>query len=64
MDTPLQVSRLLEHGSTVHGSAEVITWTAEGPRRTSYGEVGTWQPDLLTHYATTSVSRAMNVSPP
>ena len=40
MDTPLQVSRLLEHGSTVHGSGEVITWTAEGPRRTSYGEVG------------------------
>ena len=40
MDTPLQVSRLLEHGSTVHGSAEVITWTAEGPRRTSYAEIG------------------------
>jgi fatty-acyl-CoA synthase len=40
MDTPLQVSRLLEHGSTVHGSAEVITWTADGPRRTSFAEIG------------------------
>src|SRR5262245_23564669 len=39
MDTPLQVSRLLEHGRNVHGSAEVVTWTAEGPRRTSYQEV-------------------------
>jgi fatty-acyl-CoA synthase len=40
MDTPLQVSRLLQHGSTVHGSSEVITWTADGPRRTPYAEVG------------------------
>ncbi len=40
MDTPLQVSRLLDHGRTVHGSAEVITWTAEGARRMSYEEVG------------------------
>src|SRR5215510_13941085 len=40
MDTPLQVSRLLEHGRNVHGSAEVVTWTADGPRRTSYAEVG------------------------
>ena len=39
MDTPLQVSRLLEHGRNVHGSAEVVTWTADGPRRTSYQEV-------------------------
>src|SRR5678815_4329544 len=40
METPLQVSRLLQHGSTVHGSSEVITWTADGPRRTPYAEVG------------------------
>jgi fatty-acyl-CoA synthase len=40
MDTPLQVSRLLEHGRTVHSSAEVVTWTADGARRISYGEVG------------------------
>src|SRR5215468_6446361 len=39
MDTPLQVSRLLEHGRNVHGSAEVVTGTADGPRRTSYQEV-------------------------
>src|SRR4029453_13709489 len=40
MATPLRVSRILQHGSTVHGSAEVITWTADGPRRTSYQEGG------------------------
>src|SRR5262245_31825989 len=40
MDTPLQVSRLLEHGSPVHGPAEVVTWTAGGPRRTSFAEIG------------------------
>ena len=40
MDAPLQVSRLLDHGRTVHGTSEVVTWTADGPRRTSYAEVG------------------------
>jgi len=40
MDLPLQISRLLEHGSTVHGESEVITWTGEGARRTTYTEVG------------------------
>src|SRR5262245_58878249 len=40
MEAPLQVSLLLEHGRTVHGSSEVVTWTADGPRRTSYAEVG------------------------
>jgi len=40
MDAPLQVSRLLEHGRTVHGSSEVVTWTADGPRRTSFAEIG------------------------
>jgi fatty-acyl-CoA synthase len=41
MDAPLAVARLLEHGRTVHGTAEVVTWTADGPRRMSYAEVGT-----------------------
>ncbi|MGC9670093.1 fatty acid--CoA ligase [Planosporangium sp. 12N6] len=40
MPTPLLVSRLLEHGRTVHGAAEVITWTASGPRRTSFADIG------------------------
>src|SRR2546423_5185269 len=42
MATPLQVSRLLEYGSTVHGRSEVVTWTGaeSGPRRTSYAEAG------------------------
>ncbi|MBF9130767.1 long-chain fatty acid--CoA ligase [Plantactinospora sp. S1510] len=40
MDAPLQISRILEHGSTVHGSAEVVTWVGDGSRRMSYAEVG------------------------
>ncbi|MFI9531447.1 fatty acid--CoA ligase [Micromonospora rosaria] len=40
MDAPLQVSRILGHGASVHGSAEVVTWTGGEPRRMSYAEVG------------------------
>jgi fatty-acyl-CoA synthase len=42
MPAPLQVSRLLTHGSTVHATAEVVTWTGaeSGPRRMTYAEVG------------------------
>ena len=38
-DVPLQVRRLIEHGSTVHAGSEVVTMTPEGPRRASFGEV-------------------------
>ncbi|MDR7279641.1 long-chain fatty acid--CoA ligase [Catenuloplanes atrovinosus] len=41
MANPLLISRLLEHGSTVHGRAHVATWTGTGSRRTSYAHVGT-----------------------
>ncbi len=40
MDLPLQISRLLEHGSTVHGSSEVVTWTGDGARRMTFAELG------------------------
>ncbi len=42
MPTPLQVSRILEHGTSVHSSAEVVTWSGPdaAPRRMTYGEVG------------------------
>jgi fatty-acyl-CoA synthase len=40
MAAPLQVSRLLEHGRTVHRASEVVTWTGAGARRTSFAEVG------------------------
>ncbi|MGV9743730.1 long-chain fatty acid--CoA ligase [Rhodococcus zopfii] len=39
-DAPLSIAQLLRHGSTVHGDAEVVTWTDSGPRRRSYAEVG------------------------
>ncbi|MFD7880152.1 long-chain fatty acid--CoA ligase [Streptomyces sp. NPDC059766] len=40
-DVPLLISRILTHGSTIHGSSQVITWTGEEqPERRSYAEVG------------------------
>src|SRR5882672_10818072 len=40
MDAPLQISRLLDYGRSVHGASEVVTWTAEGPRRTTFAGIG------------------------
>jgi len=39
-DTPLLISRLLTVGTTIHADQEVVTWTADGARRTSYAQVG------------------------
>ncbi|MFC4034042.1 long-chain fatty acid--CoA ligase [Streptomyces polygonati] len=40
-DTPLLVSRILEHGRTVHHRSKVTTWTGEGePRRRTFREIG------------------------
>ena len=39
-DGELRLSRILEHGSTVHGTTEVHTWTGDGVRATTYAEVG------------------------
>lgn len=39
-DAPLSIAHLLRHGSTVHGDAEVVTWTDSGARRVSYAQVG------------------------
>ncbi|MGW2931016.1 long-chain fatty acid--CoA ligase [Streptomyces sp. NPDC001156] len=39
-DVPLLISRILTHGSTVHGTSQVTTWTGEGePHRRSYAEI-------------------------
>jgi fatty-acyl-CoA synthase len=40
MDVPLQISDLLEYGRSVHSASEVVTWTAEGPRRVSFAGIG------------------------
>jgi fatty-acyl-CoA synthase len=40
MDAPLSISRLLMHGSGVHGTSEVVTWVGDGARRNSFAEVG------------------------
>lgn len=40
-DVPLLISRILTHGSSIHGTSQVITWTGEGePARRSYAEIG------------------------
>ena len=38
--TPLLVSQILRFGTTLHADQEVVTWTADGPRRATYAEVG------------------------
>ncbi|MFE6282935.1 long-chain fatty acid--CoA ligase [Streptomyces sp. NPDC057877] len=41
-DVPLLISRILTHGSTIHGTSQVTTWTGEGePHRRSFAEIGT-----------------------
>ncbi len=39
-DAPLSITRILQYGTTVHSAAEVVSWTADGPRRRTYAEVG------------------------
>ncbi|QEU93251.1 long-chain fatty acid--CoA ligase [Streptomyces kanamyceticus] len=40
-DVPLTVTRILRHGTTVHGTSQVITWTGEGaPQRRTFHELG------------------------
>jgi fatty-acyl-CoA synthase len=39
-DVPLLISQILDYGTRVHAASEVVTWTADGPRRSSYGDVG------------------------
>ncbi|AZM54240.1 long-chain fatty acid--CoA ligase [Streptomyces sp. WAC 01529] len=40
-DVPLTVTRILRHGTTVHGTSQVITWTGEGaPQRRTFREIG------------------------
>ncbi|MER6995261.1 long-chain fatty acid--CoA ligase [Streptomyces sp. NPDC000410] len=40
-DVPLTVTRILNHGMTIHGTSQVTTWTGDGePRRRSYRELG------------------------
>ncbi|MBW5423627.1 long-chain-fatty-acid--CoA ligase [Streptomyces sp. BG9H] len=40
-DVPLTVTRILRHGTTVHGTSQVITWTGESaPQRRTFREIG------------------------
>lgn len=40
-DVPLTISRILQHGRTVHGGSTVTTWTGEAePHRRTFAEIG------------------------
>ncbi len=45
-ESPLLISRILLSGTRLHAEQEVVTWTADGARRTSYAEVGTQSAQL------------------
>jgi fatty-acyl-CoA synthase len=39
-EVPLLISQVLEYGTTVYAGSEVVTWSSEGPRRSSYADLG------------------------
>jgi fatty-acyl-CoA synthase len=39
-DFPLTITAILEHGTTVFGRSECLTWEGESSRRASYAEIG------------------------
>ena len=39
-DTPLQIRRILEHGSTTHATSQVVTAVAAGIAPATYATVG------------------------
>ncbi|HEV2781713.1 MAG TPA: long-chain fatty acid--CoA ligase [Actinophytocola sp.] len=39
-DGQLSIANLVRHGCRVHAGSEIVTWTGEGSRRSSYAEVG------------------------
>jgi len=38
-DFPLTITAVLRHGAAVYGGTECVTWTDDGPRRTTYGTI-------------------------
>jgi len=38
-DFPLTIASVLTHGGRVFGAAECVTWTDDGPRRTTFGAI-------------------------
>jgi fatty-acyl-CoA synthase len=39
-DGPLSLAQLVRYGTTVHGDSQVVTWTGETGRRSTYAELG------------------------
>jgi fatty-acyl-CoA synthase len=39
-DFPLTITAVLGHGQRVYAGAECVTWTDDGPRRGTFGEIG------------------------
>jgi len=39
-EIPLLISQILDYGTRFHAASEVVTWSADGARRSTYGEMG------------------------
>jgi len=39
-ESPLLISQILDYGTRFHAASEVVTWSADGARRSTYGEMG------------------------
>ncbi len=39
-DVPLLISQILTFGTTAHAASEVVTWTGDEPRRSSFADLG------------------------
>ena len=40
-DAPLSIGQLVRFGTSIHASAEIITWSDNGPSTVTFGELGT-----------------------
>ncbi|HVV21899.1 MAG TPA: AMP-binding protein, partial [Pseudonocardiaceae bacterium] len=55
-DGPLSIAQLVRYGTSVHGGSEVVTWTGESGRRSSYAELGAEAARLANALRTLGVS--------
>jgi fatty-acyl-CoA synthase len=61
-ESPLLISRILMSGTQLHADQEVVTWTAQGARRTSYAEVGTQAAQLANALRSLGVTADQRVA--
>jgi fatty-acyl-CoA synthase len=60
-DFQLTVTAMLQHGSTVYGASQVVTWEGDGARRATFAEVGANAQRLANALAGLGVERGDRV---